>query len=672
MSTPRSRFDTLLGAVEASPAAPLAALALSAILLLSASDQGFTPVEWYSVSLFALGLLLVALLALPRARTAAVPVRIACGALAGYAAWSYLSIAWAHQKADAWDGANRTALYALLFALLALWPLRARTAAALIGAFSLVVAAIGLVELLGAAGASDPSGYFVDGRFATPVGYANADAALWSAAFWPCIVLGSRRATGPVLRGVFVAAAVLLGGLALMGQSRGWLFALPVVVLIFLAVTPRRVRTALTLGLAAAAVAATIPAVLDVYDETGPALARSVETAARAILIAAVLAGGVAALAALPDRRIRVSRAGGRRLGAALLAVAVLAACAGTAVYVAERGSPFSDVAHAWNQFKNKRTPHGGGTRLGRLGSDRYDFWRVALDRFRARPLAGIGADNYQQDYLRYGKSHERPLYPHSVELRTLSQTGIVGMLLLVAALAAAFAAAGRAMRRRGGWAPGAAAAGVGAVVYWLVHGSVDWFWEFPALGGAAFALLGLAAGLAPRRPGSPRRFRRPVAAGPVLVTAAAVGGLALALSFAAPWAAESQVDQAARIWPVRPKLAFDKLSSASSFNPRSPRPKAVAGSIALRLRDLPTARRYFLEALERDSRDAYSYLELGAIASQNGPRRAAVRLLTRAAELQPRDEVTAAALRRARRGGRIDIARMNEALRQRTLDLTR
>ena len=122
-----------------------------------------------------------------------------------------------------------------------------------------------------------------------------------------------------------------------------------------------------------------------------------------------------------------LARAGGRRMGAALLAAALIAAVAGTTVYVAKRGSPLTDVAHAWNQFKTKGTPHGGTNRLGRLGSDRYDFWRVALKRFEHAPLAGIGADNYQEAYLLYGKSAEQPLYPHSVELRTLSQTGLVG-----------------------------------------------------------------------------------------------------------------------------------------------------------------------------------------------------------------------------------------------------
>ena len=180
-------------------------------------------------------------------------------------------------------------------------------------------------------------------------------------------------------------------------------------------------------------------------------------------------------------------------MGAALLAAAAALAVAGTVVYVAKRGSPFTDVAHAWNQFKTKGTPHGGTNRLGRLGSDRYDFWRVALQRFEHAPIAGIGADNYQEAYLLHGKSLEQPLYPHSMELRTLSQTGLVGALLLTAAFAAALAAAARALRRRAGWGAAAAAAGVGAFTYWLVHGSVDWFWEFPVLSGTAFALLGLA-----------------------------------------------------------------------------------------------------------------------------------------------------------------------------------
>jgi tetratricopeptide (TPR) repeat protein len=668
----RSRLEAVLGALAEGPAVLLAGLGLATILAITPADGGYRPGSLYTAALFVLGLAVVGALALPRARRAVRPVRIACAGLAAYAAWSYLSIAWADQKGDAWDGANRTALYALIFALFALWPLRGRVAAVLVGGYALVVTLIGLVTLIGVMSVADPSGYFIDGRFAEPIRYANADAALWSSAFFPLVVLGSRRAAAPALRALLVAAAVLLGGLALMGQSRGWLFALPAVALVFVAVTPKRVRTSLTLFLAAAGVALTIPAVVDVYDESGRALERSVDSAGRAILLAAVAAGAVAFLTALPDRRVALSREAGRRLGAALAAIALLAACAGTAVYVAERGSPFSDIAHAWNQFKTKKTPHGGASRLGRLGSNRYDFWRVAWKEFADAPVAGNGADNYQEAYLRRGKSAESPLYPHSVELRTLSQTGLIGALLLGAALVAALVAAGRAMHRRAGWGAAAAASGVGAFVYWLVHGSVDWLWEFPALGGAAFALLGVAAGLAPRRTEPPGSFRRPLAAAPVAAGGVAAVALVLSLSFGAPWLADSYSSQAVDVWRVRPDRAFDKLDTASGLNPLTARPKLLAGAIALRLDRRRDADRYYREAIDRDPNGGAAHLELGAIVYESGRRAEGLRLLARAATLQPHDEVTARVLRRARRGGRIDIDAMNDALRRRTAKLGR
>src|SRR3989440_12388568 len=121
---PRTRLDAALAPVLELPAAVLGAVALITLLVIVPMDGGYPAGKWYPAALFAVGLLLVGVLALPRARAAAVPVRVACVALVAYAAWSYLSIAWADQQGDAWDGANRTALYAILFALFALWPVR--------------------------------------------------------------------------------------------------------------------------------------------------------------------------------------------------------------------------------------------------------------------------------------------------------------------------------------------------------------------------------------------------------------------------------------------------------------------------------------------------------------------------------------------------------------------
>ena len=133
------------------------------------------------------------------------------------------------------------------------------------------------------------------------------------------------------------------------------------------------------------------------------------------------------------------------------------------------------------------------------LGSNRYDFYRVALDEFLHHPLVGIGADNFQQQYLVHGRSEETPHYPHSVELRTLSQTGLIGALLALVGLGAALLAAARGLRGSDPLGRAVVAAALAGFAYWVVHGSFDWFWEFAGLGAPAFALLGLACALAPR-----------------------------------------------------------------------------------------------------------------------------------------------------------------------------
>ena len=112
----------------ANPVLPIAALVLAALVFVSASGGGYFPGDWYPPALYTLALVAMALLWAPSGRAPARPVLVACWALAGYAAWSYLSIAWAVQKGDAWDGANRAALYALIFAVCALWPVRGRAA----------------------------------------------------------------------------------------------------------------------------------------------------------------------------------------------------------------------------------------------------------------------------------------------------------------------------------------------------------------------------------------------------------------------------------------------------------------------------------------------------------------------------------------------------------------
>src|SRR6185437_10010781 len=98
--------------------------------------------------------------------------------------------------------------------------------------------------------------------------------------------------------------------------------------------------------------------------------------------------------------------------------------------------------------------------------------------------------------YLTMRRTGEEPSWTHSLELRLLAHTGIVGFLLFGGFLVAAASAAARTRRRGDADARLLAAALLMPLVVWLIHGSLDWFWEVPALSGPALGFLGAAGGL--------------------------------------------------------------------------------------------------------------------------------------------------------------------------------
>jgi hypothetical protein len=650
--------------VEANPGLlPLALTVPVAVILLT--DQGGYPITgWYPAGLFLLAALAMAAVSLPARSRVPRLTAVAATGMYAYAAWSYLSITWAGQKGIAWEGANRTALYAVVFSLCALWPVRARTGAAVLGALSFGVAAIGLVELLSAAAASDPSSWFLYGRFAKPAGYVNSNVALWSMAFFPLVSLGAARAVPPAVRALALGAAVMLGELALMGQSRGWQFAAPVAALLFVGLARDRVRAALALGLVVLAGVLASGPVLHVYSavEGGHAFQPAVRDARNAILLAAFLVAIAMVPIAMLDRRTRPSRRA-RRNASRGLAAAAAAAVLVAGLIVAQQGGLVHRVSHAWKDFTSSTYPTSTGGRFGGpLGSARYDVWRVAAHQFARRPLVGVGADNFQEDYLRLRHTPEEPLYPHSVLFRTLGQTGVIGFLLVATALGAALWAAARAIHRRQGLGSAAALGGTMAFVYWLVHGLGDWFWEYAGLGVLAFAMLGLAVSLQPREwpLGRVVAARRPLATGPAVLAGLAVGAVLLGLSLAAPWTSELYVQKAIDSWGAHPNTALADLRKASSLDPLGTRPKLVAGAIAQRLGRDSLARSEFRQALDRDPRDVYSLLQLGAMTSDRA-------LLERAAALDPRDLLVRAVLQDVRRGRRVDVAAVNRTIVQQT-----
>src|SRR5487761_2407485 len=131
----------LTAALRSAPAT-VPAFAALALLVAWATDQAGYPVTHWAPG----GLLLIGLLAIAvgmvglRAREIPVPVLLALGCLAAFTALSYLSILWAGVPGDAWEGANRTLLYLLVFALFAAWRQHPLSAAILLGSWTLALA----------------------------------------------------------------------------------------------------------------------------------------------------------------------------------------------------------------------------------------------------------------------------------------------------------------------------------------------------------------------------------------------------------------------------------------------------------------------------------------------------------------------------------------------------
>ncbi len=668
----------LTASLRAAPAT-VPALAALALFVVWATDQAGYPItHWAPGGLIVLALLGIAL-ALVRLRVADIPVavRVALGALSAYTVLSYLSIMWAAVPGDAWEGANRTLLYLLVFALFACWRQRGVTAALLLCAWTLALIALAAFVALHLDGASAErlQAMLPGGRLVYPSGYPNANAAQWLMPFWCAVLLARSERLPWGLRGVLAGGAVLLAEVALLSQSRGSLYATPVMLVLVFVFLPERTRTfallvPVTLGVAAAA-----PSVLHVGDRLsgGAVTVATLHSAIGAMFLAAVVVGLVVALGAAAETRAGLPSASRRRIGLAVRAVALGTLAVVLVGGLLAAGNPVTRVKSGWHSFKGGYgESSGAGDRLvSGLGSNRYDFYRVALDEFSAHPVLGIGADNFQEAYLAHGHSEETPHYPHSVELRTLTQTGVIGALLALVGLGAALVAAGAPLRGRDPLVRSVTAAALAGFVYWALHGSVDWFWEFSGLGAPAFALLGLACALAPApSEGGARTAAAGAAAGArgrarrgLVLAGAAAAVAVVAVSFLAPWLSQLQLQRAARMWTHAPQTAYARLSDAAQLNPLSDDAYLLAGSIALRYGDLPRADREFARALGRSDSDAYATLERGAIASAKGERAAALTLLSRAVRLSPRDPLAREALELTREGRRVDVQALNRLI---------
>lgn len=635
----------------------LAFVAVAVFVVWAVRDGGYAPEEWLPGGILILALLSTTLASADvRARLRMRRTPLVLFGL--YVGWSYASIAWAQVQGDAVDGANRTLVYWLVFALFAgLGPGRRGTM--LVLAWGAAVTVAGLVSLTQAATAARPAGHFVLGRLAAPISYPDADAALFLSACLPLLVLASRPAMGVVLRALSGTAAVVLADLAVLCQSRGSAVALPLALVVYLVAARRKLRVFVHVVVLAAAAAPAVPALVEVERAVvaGAGWTGAVRHAAVWIGVDAALGAVAFALLALLEPRLRLRQEAQAAIGRALLAAGAAALLAAGALALAY-AHPVSRAKTAWHDFTtNQETPASTPHFTSGLGTSRYDVWRIAVRQFAAHPLAGVGSDNYLVGYLEQRRTHEVSRYPSSLELRALSETGIVGAVLFLGFLALALRDVWR--RSRSTTAPGLALACLAGGGYWLLHSSVDWFWEFPALTGPALALLALGGAS-----GAPvRRNSHAIRGAWSGARSAAVAGAALlaAVVLAVPWTAVRLTDEAAAFGADRNTYAL--LGSAASLNPFSERPALTEATLAANAGQRQREWQALQAARKRSPFDWYVYFLRGIVAGQQHRPALARSQLAHAHRLSPQDLVVVYAQRRLAIGKPLSEAKVGRIL---------
>ena len=510
-------------------------------------------------------------------------------------------------------------------------------------------AGVGVATAVALATGTDATSYLHgDATLAFPIGYRNANAAFFLICAWPLLAIATADRTNWAVRALAIGFSTMLIELAVLAQSRGSLPAAALALLVYLVMSPHRLRAAAVLALAALPVLPVLSTLLDVFQYGSPdriamdLLNDSVRaiaiSSALSALAAAIVFRGVYSRLNLGARRVRwISRVAA--------VIAIVTVVVGGAVFVERRGGPVEFLDQRVAEFGVIGNPDlsSQGARFGaNVGSNRKDFWRVSLDEGGDHLLAGQGAGSFPFSYLRERQSPETPQDPHSLEMLMLTELGAPGLLLLALFLGAAAVAAWRA-RGSGPLAATLAAAGLASATQWLVQASYDWLWNYPGVTAPALYLLGVAVARA-----VPDGV--PVASRGIRAVALAAS-VALALVAVPLFVAERYTNRAVESWREDLESAYSDLDRAASLNPFDDRPLLIEGVIAGRVGDRARELSALREAEDRVPDNYASHYFLARALLGSNP--AAARLsLARARELNP-DGSEIAGLEKRLRGSR-------------------
>ncbi|HKB19543.1 MAG TPA: O-antigen ligase family protein [Gaiellaceae bacterium] len=598
-----------------------AAGALIAASLLFGGGSGDGAVAWIGgaalvVAVGACALAFLGLLPLPGLGREGIAFAVLGG---GFVAWTGLTVLWSALPDRSWDYFNRGLGY-FAFAVVGAFAgsaLSTRAGAWLLGAL------VGVTCLWALAGKAVPALYEDYGRLArlrSPVGYWNALAlvmvfglpiALWAAS--------SRRHSRVVRAAAVVGLYALLIALVLT-YSRGGLLTALVALALWFALTRERFESlaAIVAGGVPAALVSGVALLLPGIADDGQSHSVRVHDGSSFGLVFLLGAGGAFAAAYFLHYRPGAER---ERLLLRVAAGLAIVCVAAAIVAVSARGNPLGATTAVGS----------GPSRLGESSlNNRWGWWKEAWHGFAGEPLGGTGAGSFEVVHRKFRESAVDVRETHNLPLQFASESGIVGLALWAGAMAAGLVGAWRALGRLAGDEREAALALGIALPAFLVHGLLDYDWDFVALAGPVLFVIGflLATGRDPVRVG--RQY-----AWVALVGLVAWAGL---YSIAAPRVAAARVDDAySQIERGSLAKAVSEAKSAHSLNPLSIDPLEAWASAEEARGNLTRARELYAQAVDLQPLNWRSWYELGLYDREVlGHLAVARRELRRALELDP------------------------------------
>ena len=558
---------------------------------------------------------------------------VALGSLLALVAWSGISVVWSIEPDRSWAYLNRGLVY---FALLAfgLWlgPWLREWAFLLAGVLALPLGWALLGKAIPALGASGRIG-----RLSSPIGYWNALGLLFAMALPLALWLAARREHPHWLRsaGVVYLYALIVG--LLMTYSRGGVLAAAVSAALWIALGSPRIESAAALllgggaGLGVAAWAFTRPG-LSSDNQPDSVRVRDGAWFAVVFVLGAIAVAALAYLGSLSEERRPLTDARRRAVERLALGVLVAVVAVGVVALVVE-AKPEGWFRDFTAQPTNAALQGGPEHLVNASSSSRWLWWKEAWRAWEKQPWRGTGAGTFELTHRLLRTNTIVVTEPHNVPLQFLTETGLVGFVLVLLGVGAA--AVGVVKRLRPARDPAVVALAVLCVAY-VLHTLVDFDWDFVAVSAPFLLTLGALLG-GPAVRDEPRVVWSPL---PVAVAAA------LALSLLTPWFAQRDTDSAqAAIFDGRPLVALRDARNARSLNPLALDPLLAEAAALEQLGDVQGARSVYIDAVELQPLNWRGWFELGRFeeGQQDWPR--ALPALRRAVDLDPQNPLAQAEL---------------------------